>query len=399
MNGSRPIWLWFGGAALLGAGLIIGSRWSSTRAPDRFLHRPPAAAPPTPSTGESPKTSARSDVSTAAELSKVAGSVGQSLARLTALKVNPQDPRTLRVILLELERLRESGADALPAIRAFLATGQDADYDTMAGKSFRGGTVPADFSVPPSLRLGLLEVVKNIGGPLAEELLLRELQSTGRGVEVAYLGAVLQQISPEKYREPALSAARDLLAMPLTARAQNPLDRSDRDYLYGVLTAAGDKSLVAQAQTQLVLPNGQLDQGALRYLHQMLGDQVVSIASEAWQDPRVSADQREPLARLALAFVGTSTSAEQIYRLAIDDPNLSSNARKNLIEDLNETGFADPKHLKPADLPLIEKRLALIEQLAPRAKDRTNAAAFVEARKDLLNMRDTVLATVASIKK
>ena len=160
-----------------------------------------------------------------------------------------------------------------------------------------------------------------------------------------------------------------------------------------MLSAAGDRSQVAQAQNQLVLPNGQVDQGALRYLRQMLGEQVVTIAARTWQDPQLAPSQREPLARMILAFVGVNESAEQIYRSAINDPALSANARKDLIEDLNQTGFADPKHLTAADLPLIQRRLALIEQLAPGATDRTNAAAFVEARKDLLNMRDELLAT------
>ena len=68
--------------------------------------------------------------------------------------------------------------------------------------------------------------------------------------------------------------------------------------------------------------------------------------------------------------------------------SLSPNARKDLIEDLNEEGFADPDHVVTDDLPLILNRLALIEQLAPDAMDETNAAAFEEAYKDLVNMAD-----------
>jgi hypothetical protein len=37
-------------------------------------------------------------------------------------------------------------------------------------------------------------------------------------------------------------------------------------------------------------------------------------------------------------------------------------------------------------LPLIKNRLILIDQLAPDAMDKVNAAAFQEARKDLVNM-------------
>lgn len=318
-------------------------------------------------------------------------SAGQAiLTRLTSLNVTPKNPQTVRQLLVELERLKELGAAALPAIREFLAGGQDADVDA-AKAGFRDGKVSPDFLVPPSLRLGLLEVLKNIGGRAAEELLVHELRTTGRGVEAAYLAAALQQIAPGRYQDVAVAAARDLLAMPLTTAAHNPLDRSDREYLYAVLAAAGDRSQVTQAQAQLFLPTGKVDLGALRYLQQTLGEGAVNIAAQAWQDPRVAAAQREPLARLALTYVGSNSRAEQIWETAINDPQLSPDARRNLIEDLNQDGFSNLKKLTPVDLPLIQRRLALIDQLAPRAKDPANAAAFAEARKDLIKMRDDVL--------
>ena len=62
-----------------------------------------------------------------------------------------------------------------------------------------------------------------------------------------------------------------------------------------------------------------------------------------------------------------------------------------MIEDLNQDGFADPKNLTTRDLPLIQNRIALIEQLAPEAMDEVNAAAFKEAYKDLVAMRERVL--------
>jgi hypothetical protein len=75
---------------------------------------------------------------------------------------------------------------------------------------------------------------------------------------------------------------------------------------------------------------------------------------------------------------------------AINDPVLTRGHRSNLIEDLNEDGFADPRNLTANDLPLIQNRIALIEQLAPNAMDQVNAAAFKEAYKDLVNMRAKV---------
>jgi hypothetical protein len=114
-------------------------------------------------------------------------------------------------------------------------------------------------------------------------------------------------------------------------------------------------------------------------------------------EPRRAATGAEPapvapplvpkvLARSALELVGSDPDAEEIWVNAINDPNRSSEERKDLIEDLNEDGFPDPKNVTEDDLPLILSRLLLIEELAPEAIDEVNADAFQEAYKDLVNM-------------
>ena len=96
----------------------------------------------------------------------------------------------------------------------------------------------------------------------------------------------------------------------------------------------------------------------------------------------------EPEARAALRDVGSDPLAEQVWILAINDPNLSEDSRRNLIEDLNEDGFADPQNVTAAELPLIVSRMALIEELLPDAMDPANFEAMLEAYKDLGNMYD-----------
>lgn len=104
---------------------------------------------------------------------------------------------------------------------------------------------------------------------------------------------------------------------------------------------------------------------------------------------------QDPQARQALTLVGADARAEEIWVAAINNPALNAHERQDLIEDLNEEGFADPKHLTPADLPLIENRLRLIERLAPLAMDQVNADAFQEAYKDLTAMRARLQAQAA----
>src|SRR6185503_18098440 len=91
---------------------------------------------------------------------------------------------------------------------------------------------------------------------------------------------------------------------------------------------------------------------------------------------------------LALNFVGADAQADAFYQQAINDPALTKNHRKNLIEDLNQDGFSDRKNFSARDLALIQNRLALIEQLAPNVTDPVNLAAMKEAYKDLIAMRD-----------
>jgi hypothetical protein len=93
-----------------------------------------------------------------------------------------------------------------------------------------------------------------------------------------------------------------------------------------------------------------------------------------------------PMARFALRYVGIDRDAEDYWYAAINDPTLSADERMNLIEDLNEEGFPDPENLTADDLPLIERRIQIIELVGPDAMDEVNADAFAEAYKDLVDM-------------
>lgn len=93
-----------------------------------------------------------------------------------------------------------------------------------------------------------------------------------------------------------------------------------------------------------------------------------------------------PMARFALRYVGIDHDAEDYWYASINDPTLSADERQNLIEDLNEEGFPDPENLTVDDLPLIERRIQIIELVGPEAMDEVNANAFAEAYKDLVDM-------------
>ena len=315
------------------------------------------------------------------------------VARLRALKFGPGTSitRATREAIHDLEELMAAGPSALPAIREFFARNEDIDFTPASGKGGKAA-VPDEFILPPSLRFGLLDVVKQIGGKESETVLAEVLGTTGRASEVAWVARALQQLAPNQYRDAALAAARELLARAPVTNPASPLDRGERDHLFGVLAMYGDNSYVSTAQAQLIQPDGAIDRSALKYLQQLLGQQTVAIAAQTWNDPRLTdSAKKEPLARLALSFVGADALANEFYQKAINDMSLPKDDRKNLIEDLNQDGFANKKNLSANDLPLIENRIALIEQLAPSATDPVNLAAFKEAHKDLLKMRERIV--------
>jgi hypothetical protein len=97
-------------------------------------------------------------------------------------------------------------------------------------------------------------------------------------------------------------------------------------------------------------------------------------------------ENRDPEAREALKLVGADPGAEMYWVQAINNPNLSKNERKDLIEDLNDEGYENRKKPTEADVQLIRNRIKLIEELEPRAMDDVNAAAFKEVYKDLQKM-------------
>ena len=95
---------------------------------------------------------------------------------------------------------------------------------------------------------------------------------------------------------------------------------------------------------------------------------------------------QDPMARVALAFVGADLDAEMYWYWAINNPSLSGHERQDLIEDLNEDGLSDPQNPTAEDLPLILNRIGLIEAVGWDAMDEVNSDAFQEAYKDLVNL-------------
>jgi len=92
---------------------------------------------------------------------------------------------------------------------------------------------------------------------------------------------------------------------------------------------------------------------------------------------------QDPVAREALALVGTDPYAEDYWFAALNNSALPQNERQDLVDDLNEEGFADPKHPTIDDLPLLFARLQILEEAAIWLGDKYE---FEEPYRDLVHM-------------
>jgi len=172
---------------------------------------------------------------------------------------------------------------------------------------------------PYSLRMGLFNVLKDIGGGEAEGALGEVLGTTGRGVEVASLATILEQMAPGKYRDAAIQAAKDLLTTPVNVPNPTRMDEDSKGYLYAVLAKFNDVSFVPTAQAQLFTADGRIDRSALSYLTATLKDQVVPTLYNAWKDPRLTNGfEKASILVNAMNYVGTSPVANQMFMEVID---------------------------------------------------------------------------------
>lgn len=345
------------------------------------------------------------------------------LARLVELRpgIGGQRNATLRRIIHEMEMLSDHGTAALPAIRGFLARNEDLDYseplpseqadeeNNEGGRGrfggpggggpgaflggfgrggrgdWRSGLPNTDVLAPPSLRLGLINVVREIGGEESEAVLAEVIQSTARAVELAYVLDALQELSPGKYTATAVEAAEDLLLNPVVMPNPSRLDRNAKRYLYGILEEFGDGSFASTAQALLVDAGGNVDPYALQYVNEHLGDQAMAAVYQAYMNPALTnmAD-RTQLAMVGLQHAGLNPQANQIFQDIVGNEELPDFARVMAVAGLAGTGFGRGRDAnQPTDPAVISSRIRLLESVKGQFEDERSAAMLERTQQNL----------------
>ena len=362
------------------------SQWAGEKA---ALESALAAAKAQPATAAAAAAPSPQNVKAAARLSPK-----EILDKLLALKLGAgvERNRNIRLVVFYLESLKDCGPAALPVIRDFFAQNQDIDYTTeesadpnapadqassSSGRSRgrssssslwsfrRGGELRTDFVLPPSLRLGLVDVVRGIGGADAEVILASALETTGRGIEVAYLAKTLEEMTPGKYRDTAIASAKDLLAHPPAIDKPNGADNMAESYLFDVLKMYGDTSFAAIAQTMLIGADGRVDRSALDYLNSMLKDQAIPALYQAYNNSSLTNGyEKSRIARDILGYVGQNPTANQLLTDIVSNKDLDTRVRGFAVMQL-AGGFGQDD----VDAKVYLARIPIVNQLLATATD------------------------------
>lgn len=323
--------------------------------------------------------------------------------------------QSLRHIIYNLESLAVMGDAALPAIQTFLNRYEDVDYSTdrqrgnpesdstqrgnngdrRGGNEERGQRGPGgqggpggpggfagfggpgnnpfqrtradlDFTFPPSLRIGLVDVLRQIGSPQAEAILAEMLSTSGRGVEVAYASLRgLELMKPGTYGPTAVNSAKDLLSNPPVIEQPNRLDENSTAYLYTVLEFYNDTSYATIAGASLIGPDGRINRMALDYLNKTLKEGAMPFIYQAYVDPRMTnMTDRASLMAISMNYTGPNAQANLMFQDAVNNQATPGGMRAMTIASLAGTGGRGPIQLDtPTDPTVIQSRIALLKQI------------------------------------
>jgi hypothetical protein len=301
----------------------------------------------------------------------VAGDPGAVISRLVdwSLNASTNKQRHHRQLIVQLEKLVEMGSAAVPAIRDFLSKNQDVVFANDGPPPGKGPKWKQDTALPASLRDGLIDTLKRIGGPEAESLLAQTLTATGRGYEVMTVAKALEEIAPGKYRAAALSAAQDLLAAPAGETATR-LDAHGREYLYDVLSRYGDANTLAQVSGRLVTANGAVDEAALKLFEKAPATASLPAVYQALQDPRLTDPrQREPLLEAAMNHVGADAQAGDLFLNVMQSTEVSPRLQEKALRHLAGEGLENEDAPTARDLEVLRSRLGYLEAVRPGVTD------------------------------
>ena len=303
-------------------------------------------------------------------------SVPEILEELVEIKMTSENRRTVqRRINFLLESLAEQGQASVLHIREFLNKMEDIDFVVersdeegrgrgRGSRGGRGGRTSMSFEQAPSLRIGLIDILKEIGGSSAEAALGEILTKTARGFEVAYTAkTVREMIGPDAFRDEALDAAHALLNDPVEVSNPNSYDRNAKRYLFSVLEMYNDQTFIQSAQGLLVREDGKIDDTVLDYLGDVGKEGAMDTIYQAFSSGQVT-DRGDlaDLARAGVKFTGSNPQANQMFKDIMSSDEYDMRVKWQALSEMDEA----------EDEATLQVRLNMMQELQASGDDSTD---------------------------
>ncbi len=196
------------------------------------------AVPPRSASKSAPSTATAHAPSEISPLTARPGSATaeQTIRQLTELQISggKLTPEQGKQILERLQQLVAEGPAALPAIRAFLDQNQDWSFGKWTG----------GLNGPSSIRTGLIDALRQIGGPDGVALSQQVLETTADPLEIALLARNLDQAEPGQHGDQVVQSANNVL----DAVANGTLTNLDVGPLFQVLENYGGGATASQIE-------------------------------------------------------------------------------------------------------------------------------------------------------
>ena len=298
-------------------------------------------------------------------------SVPEILDELTQLSMTSKNRRRAQRRLSYLfESMALQGAAAVPLIREFLNRMEDVDFTVQREEEsekerqerYRRFRATLSFSQPPTLRIGLIDILAEIGGAHAEAGVAELLATTARGFEIAYAAKTLQGwLGRDAYRDEALAAAHELLLDPVEAVGGNQFDRVSRNYLFMVLDMYKDQTFIQSAQGMFINDDGRIDRTILNYFDDVGKQHALDAIVQALRSGRVHEDDMDNLAEAASRYVGINPQADQMFRDIMTGSQYNMETKRDAIRSfLQSDGDTSTPGVAPN---VMQARLNLINTL------------------------------------
>lgn len=295
-------------------------------------------------------------------------SVPEILDELIEIKLVSKNRSSVQRRLSYLfESLALQGNAAVPLIREFLNKMEDVDFavqregesDEESKRRYSRFRATLNFSQPPTLRIGLIDMLAEIGSDDAEATVAELFATTGRGFEIAYAAKTIQGwLGKDAYRTEALAAAHELLLDPVEAVGGNHFDRLSRNYLFMVLDMYDDQTFIQSAQGMFINDDGRIDRTILDYYEDVGKVRALPAMVQAFRSGRVHEDDMDNLAEAASRYAGINPQADELFRDIMTGDQYNMETKLDAIRSFTQSdGDAStpgvPPHVLQARLNLV----------------------------------------------